>query len=227
MELQKRRYFIDERGVRHALEDADTTIRPDGTKVRFVGFDAEETDQLTKNEDGTFTYEKGEVAGDLFTETVADIIDEGNFKDVQYTGEKGYYGRDLADLVNPDGEKLDATLYSAGIAKLAPWTTAENTKLKLEGDMYRKFFGDANDPYAKYREALDEERQTQGLRFKTKALDESYYDPNFHNDVAFRDYDRTLENEPRSITGGMGAAFDMGFDSIDYHISSIWDVYVI
>jgi len=214
MELQKRRYFIDERGVRHALEDADTTIRPDGTKVRFVGYDAEETDQLTKNDDGTFTFERGEVGGDLFTETVADIIDEGNFKDVQYTGEKGYYGRDLGNLVNPEGEKLDATLYSAGIAKLAPWTTAENTKLKLEGDMYRKFFGDANDPYAKYREALDEERQTQGLRFKTKALDESYYDPNFHNDVAFRDNNRTIDNKPRSVLSGAGDAFGMGFDGI-------------
>lgn len=214
MELKKRRYFTDQTGVRHGLEDADTTIRPDGEKVRFVGFDAEETDQLSKNPDGTFTFERGEVGGDLYTDIVANIIDEGNFTNVDYTGERGYYGRELADINNPEGKGLDAQLYSSGIAKLAPWTSAENTKLKLEGDMYRKFFGDASDPYAKYREALDIERQSQGLRFKTKALDESYYDPNYHNDVAFRDFDRTIDNKPRSVLSGMGDAFGMGFDGI-------------
>jgi len=213
-EIHGRKYFKDPKGRSYGVEDADTFIRDDGTHIRLHGFDALETPQI-RVDNNKPEFKPGDIGGIATNEAVSQVMKEGNFTNVKLLGEQGYYGRELGDVKNHEGKDLVETLYSAGIAKPNTFTSEKDYTIFREGEVYRSFFGEeAVDPYKDIRETLDKERDRQGLVFKSSALDESYFDADFHNDVLWRNPDRTLDNKPTGVLNSMGVAAGQGWDGI-------------
>jgi len=52
------------------------------------------------------------------------------------------------------------------------------------------------------------------LLYKTKAINERYYDPEIHSGVQFRDPNRTIDNKAIGISGQVATAWDQGWDGV-------------
>jgi len=213
--LNRIRSFKDQNGDTQVLIDSDTLLnKRTGERTRVTGFDGLETGKLIQNSDGSFELRRGELGGDLNTQVVADVIDQGGFTNIINTGKEDDYDRSLAPLMNDNGEMISDVLYKEGLAKLDRFSSEKNVTLKREGEMYRALFGDRDSLFAKQRKELDAKRDSQGLLFKSLALDESTFDPNFHSGVQFRDHDRTIDNKPKGLLSGAAYSFGTGWDSI-------------
>ena len=207
--------FIDSKGVEQTFIDSDTLRNKRNKKdIRLIGWDGLETDTLVKDEDGNPVFKRGEIGGYANTEAIAEVVKQGGFTNVDYTGNQGFYGRDLAELRDDKGNALSDTLYSAGIARLGKYSTEKQTILQEEGELVRSFLGDAYDPYKSVRQNLGETIEREGLMFKGLAIDESEFDPDFHSDVMFRNPDRTMSNRPRGILSAAGESMGIGWDGI-------------
>jgi len=212
---RKVRTFVDSNGDTQTLIDSDTLHNNrTGERTRLPGFDGLETSKLIKNDDGTFEFQHGEIGGDLNTQVVADVIDQGGFNTLINTGETDVYNRNLDPLRNDKGEMLSDVLFKEGLAKLDKFSSEKNVTLKREGEIYRRLFGDQDNLFADQRKAMSKEEEAQGLRFKRLALDESEFDKNFHSGVQFRDEERTIDNKPKGLLSGGAYAFGTGWDGI-------------
>jgi len=212
---EKVRTFVDSNGDTQTLIDSDTLHNNrTGERTRLPGFDGLETSKLIKNDDDTFEFRHGEIGGDLNTQVVADVIEQGGFNTLIDTGKEDDYDRSLNPLRNDQGQMLTDVLFSEGLAKLDKFSSEKNVTLKREGEVYRRLFGDQNSLFSDQRKAMQKEEESQGLLFKRLAIDESEYDENFHSGVQFRDQERTIDNKPRGLLSGGAYAFGTGWDSI-------------
>ena len=208
------RTFVDSNGDTQTFIDSDTIHNNrTGVRTRLPGFDGLETSKLTK-EDDKFIFEHGEIGGDLNTQVVADVVEQGGFNQIADTGNTDIYDRNLNPLSNEQGELLSDVLYKEGLAKLDRFSPEKNVTLKREGEVYRRLFGDKDSLFSDQRKAMESEEESQGLRFKRLAIDESEFDSNFHSGVQFRDHDRTIDNKPRDLLSSAAYSFGSGFDSI-------------
>jgi len=209
------RTFIDTDNKEQLLIDGDTITNDSGKRYRLDGIDTLETDKII-NEDGKPRFKRGEFGGDQHTDVVAQIIKEGNFNRMNYSGKidnsKGE--REIISLSNPDGEDLVETLHKAGAAKINPYTSKRSIVAQEEGELLRSLFGDDAVQYSNIANEFNNYTQQGGLTFKGLALNESEYNPEIHSGVQFRSPDRTIDNQALGILSSAGIAYDQGWEGV-------------
>ena len=95
-----------------AFIDGDTLFNSKtGKSIRLDGIDTRETAKFIKEK----PYSEAEVGADSATAYIHSLANEYGFTKEVYTGEQGYYGRDLGDLHNADGESFVQTLIRSGV----------------------------------------------------------------------------------------------------------------
>ena len=137
------RTFIDSEGVERLLIDGDTTTDSQGNRQRIMGYDALETDKLIRNDKGELEFIRGDVGGEEQAELISKIINEGNFKTVNNTGQtdRSEGARELITLSNPEGEDLANLLYSTGVVPLDENASPEAVRMKREADLIATVLG--------------------------------------------------------------------------------------
>ena len=217
---EQNKQFTDQHGNSQLLIDSDTIVDTTGKRRRLDGFDGRETAKLFKNEDGEWEYSAGQIGSDIQTDAVAQIIEEGGFTNVNDTGkiDKSEGKRDIAGLVNKDGETLKSVLFRSGIADIDEYSTIDDIENRAVGVRQRALHGNDIDPYfdiaQEYKSELLKETFENGNYFKTDAINESYYDPDVHDDVLWRDHSRTIDNKARGTWQGAGIALRSGWEGI-------------
>ena len=209
------RTFIDTDDREQLLIDGDTITNDSGKRYRLDGIDTLETDKII-TEDGKPRFKRGEFGGEQHTDVVAQIIKEGNFNRMNYSGniDKSKGEREIISLSNPDGEDLVETLYKAGAAKINPYTSKRSIVAQEEGELLRSLFGEDAVQYSDIANEFNDYTQQGGLTFKGLALNESEYNPEIHNGVQFRSPDRTIDNQALGILSSAGIAYDQGWEGV-------------
>ena len=211
--------FKDQTGKSNIMIDGDTFVDQSGKRTRIDGINAPEVDKLIINDDGETEYISGQVGSDEMTNAIAKIIKEGNFTNKHVIGKDDSDGnRDLANLYNEDGQELAEQLYRSGVVDVNDYTTAAQMNAKKEGRLLRALYGNDSDPYfdigEKVEHARIKEQIEQGVYFKPKAIDERFYDEEYHDDVMLRDHSRTIDNKAKGTLQGAKIALLQGLEGI-------------
>ena len=188
--------------------DGDTFTDTAGDKYRIEGYDAKEVAQIT-NDGDEVSFKQGEVGGKGEAQAIANIRDRGNFNQIHDTGNVDNEGRKIVRLGSEDGDDLTNTLYRSGIAKVNEYTSEDGIRAVEEGRLREALTGDPD----KYADELAN-IPSQPLAYKTKALDERFYNPDYHNGVQFRNKDRNLDGTAKGFWQETGVALDHGLDGI-------------
>jgi len=207
--------FIDSDGNSKLLIDPDTLTDRSGKRYRYSGFDGRETEKVVE-EDGKFVYKPGEKGGNKQKEAIATVINEGNFTNIDYSGnyDTSEGERELITSTNPEGQDLMETLYAAGIAEINEFTPERGIIAKQEADLIAAIYGDDKIPFREIGNEYNDYVDRLGKEFKTLALNERYYDPDLHTGVQFRNPDRTIDNKAIGFIGSMGVSFDQGIEGL-------------
>lgn len=207
--------FIDTEGNQQLVIDGDTLTNETGKRYRIDGLDALETDKLV-TEDGKRIFKRGDYGGDQQLDAIAKVIKEGNFNKMNYSGEidKSKGEREIIGLSNPQGDDLVDTLYRSGLAKVNEYTSAKSLVAKEEGDLIAALYGDDRVPYRNLGNEFNNYINGAGKVFKTRAINESQYNPEIHSGVQFRDPNRTIDNQADGVLSSAGVAFDIGWEGV-------------
>ena len=98
-----------------------------GESVRLRGINTLETSKHIK--ELGYEFSEGEVGGDATTSHIWSLANKHGFTNVVKTGEKGFHGRDMGDLLNDEGHSFVDTLLRSGLA--APWHFSSEDDLEL------------------------------------------------------------------------------------------------
>ena len=207
--------FIDTDGKEQLLIDGDTLTNDTGKRFRIDGLDALEVDKVV-TENGEPVFKRGDLGGNSHTSAIAELIRQGGFNKVNYSGEednsKGE--RELIGLSNDKGEDMVSTAAAAGLLKVNEYTSERALLAKEEGSLIRALYGDEAVPYSDLAKQHNAVANSQGKLFKTLAINEKYYDPNLHSGVQFRSPDRTMDNQADGILTSVGVSYDLGWEGV-------------
>ena len=189
--------------------DADTFVGEDNQRYRVNGYDAREAAKLTKE-----GVDPGEIGQEKQAQAIADIQNDGGYFNIVDSGEKDDYGRRLINLQDSNNKDFSETLFQSGAVEVDEYTSDAHLRAKDEGNLERELLG--GKPSVELSDYLHERQrpishELGGGIFKKTAIDEREFDADRHSDVAFRDYDRTLENEAKSSTS---AAWEAGWNNV-------------
>jgi len=203
-------------GRDYYLEDGDTWLDVETNEpFRGKGFDTEEVYHAGTKEDPTKAPETFQ--GYAQTNIVADMMQNKGY-DAQEEDGKGYYGRTLGVVSNPDEEvEMARRLYLEGLVTPNSYTAPEDLDAYMRGENTRVMLGkDASSTgyYGEARSFLDEAKQFDRPLTRTSALNEREYAAApyaFTKDVMFRHDDRTIDNK---ATSAFKSGFGSGLDSM-------------
>lgn len=179
--------------------DMDTVKDKKGT-IRLSGIDAAETPHIDPY---ALDYAPGgEVKGILQTGETVNLIDQG-FNQPWRSGEQGFYGRDLGDLLNKQGTSGTKTLLSQGLADPSRYATREEMDVTRIGDLdraQREYNGQATDADKRRASLIAASIATLGgdpFQLKDTAASEAHYAaaPGMFRGVAMERADRNVMNE--------------------------------
>lgn len=218
------RSFTSSDGEEYRWIDGDTTIDSEGNRQRAEGFNARETSKLIRNSDGEIELISGDVGGSIQADAIARIQREGNFFNVNDTGEtdSSEGERSLVTYTNPEGESLANALYASGAIRLDEGASEEAVRMKREADLVAAVFGDEAVPYKDIANEVNRYIDGQGLRYKTLALNEKEFDPEIHSGVKFRHSNRDMYNRAEGLLG-VGAGWDLGVEGLKEGLSGYAD----
>jgi len=194
------------------LKDQDTGTTGDGTVIRFNPIAAPEIAHLDPK---TLTYSRGQIGGDTATLLGEKAIREEGFTIPFLEGEKGYFGRELGDTVNPEGAAYSKFLLRTGAGYISKYANADDNITATYGNLdraRRKREGKSNE----WDEIVEQHNDyvTQGgtMRLKPFAASEAIYSaaPDLYAGVSIRDRNRTIMNE--TTDWQLGQAFGQGVD---------------
>ena len=195
----------------YTFVDADTLVKPDGTKFRIQGIDAPEVEKFVQGK-----YREGTAGGEVATETLRKLANDYNFTNVKpvldENGEPAIdpFGRHIVDLVDDSGQSFKSKILESGILGTTRYTTdidrvtSELGDLRREQDALRGVEG--NTDWDQARIKLETAMQAEGFQqygFRQTALDEvqlatakSYGLGHLYasDNVQVRDYGRDFEN---------------------------------
>jgi len=181
--------------------------------IRFSGLNAPETQHLMAN----FQYKRGEVGGDNATLLGEKAIAENNFTIPKLTGNKGFFGRDLGDVVNPDGAAYSKFLLKSGAGYLGKYANNDDEMTSAFGALDRRNREIAGES-TEWDKLVDNHNQivkNGSLSIKPLAVNEAMYAsaPDLYAGVSFRSDDRTLMNETKSwqLKEALSAGVNNGF----------------
>lgn len=179
--------------------DGDTVKDNEGS-IRLSGIDTAETPHIDPY---TLDYAPGgEIKGILQTGELANLVDQG-FDKPYRSGKRGFFGRDLGDLVNEEGTSATKTLLQQGLADPSRYATSEELDVTNFGNIDRaqRAYDSKQNDADKRREALLEASSlTMGgdpFQLKDMAASEAHYAaaPGFFRGVALEQADRNIMNE--------------------------------
>ena len=200
-------------GTDYTFIDADTLVKPDGTKYRIQGIDAPEVEKVVNGK-----YQLGDAGGAASTDTLRSLANDMEFSNVvpilDANGDpvKDKFGRTLVDLKNRNGESFKSKILESGILKPTAYTghidrlTAEIGKAERDLAIYEGRETEPTD-WDKARIQLEKAMVDEGAKskgFKMAALDEAnlaalkaqglghYVN---QDNVQIRSYDRSLDNK--------------------------------
>ena len=104
--------------------DADTVQDSEGNSYRLSDVNAAEVGRVTP--EGGLKF--GSELGITQNKAVRDVIDYGGFNQLETTGKKGFYDREIADLKNAQGQNLGSYLVSEDIVKPTQYTSDETIR---------------------------------------------------------------------------------------------------
>ena len=94
------------------VEDSTT-----GESVRLRGINTLETSKHI--EELGFKFKEGQVGGDAATSHIWALANKHGFTNVVKTGEEGFHGRPMGDILNDEGHSFVDTMLRSGLA--SPW----------------------------------------------------------------------------------------------------------
>lgn len=195
------------------IVDGDTIANTNGDRLRLGNINAREIDKIVETEDG-LEFKQGQVGGDAQAAAISKIIKEGGFTNVQYSDNYDEFDRQIVNLVNDKGENLETKLVASGVTEVTPFTSEEAIIAKREQELYEAAIGKEDDLANRLGDEINQQIASEGLLYKTKALNEKYYDPEVHSGVQFRDPNRTLDNKAIGFSGQIETAWDQGWDGV-------------
>jgi len=207
--------FVDTDGKEQLLIDGDTLTNDTGKRFRIDGLDTLEVDKVV-TENGEPVFKRGDLGGNSHTSAIAELIRQGGFNKVNYSGEtdnsKGE--RELIGLSNDKGEDMVSVAAAAGLLKIDEYTSERALLAKEEGSLIRALYGEEAVPYSDIARQHNAVANSQGKLFKTLAINEKYYDPNLHSGVQFRHKDRTINNQADGVLTSIGVSYDLGWEGV-------------
>ena len=207
------RTFRDKENNSFLVVDGDTVADNRGRRLRLGNINAREIDRLVEGDDG-YEFKRGEVGGERQANTLAKIIADGGFNNVEYTGNYDDFDREIINLFNDKGENVETKLISSGAIEVSPYTSEEAIIAKRERELYEAAIGKEKDPINDLGNEIAKEIDQSGLVFKTKAITERFYDPEIHSGVQYRDPSRTIDNQAKGLSGSIATSWDQGWDGV-------------
>ena len=119
-------------GEEYYQYDGDTLTGKNGESIRVPGYDAGEVSRL--GSDGEFYL--GSNIGETQNKQINKIIKDLKFNSFEDTGEKDQYGRELKELVNPQGIRLSDYLHSERVVTGSRWQDPMNSAHRTFGSYY-------------------------------------------------------------------------------------------
>jgi len=204
-----------------AFIDGDTIFNSKtGKSIRLDGIDTRETAKFIKEK----PYSESEIGADSATSYIASLANEYGFNREVYSGEKGYYDRDLGDLYNADGESFVQTLIKAGVVSPSRFSGGDDLGNVLASNFAEKsrnsdkVLGSARDltPFEQARQAIHEVETDPygGMAVqKLMAFDAAEFarNPNFY--MGIKTINAGADYEGKSRTP-FGTGFDVGFANL-------------
>ena len=147
----------------------------------------------------SFDVKRADLGGMSTAEAVQKIINDHGFTEPEKTGSMSG-DRIVADFKDPTGAYLTDTLIAAGIVQPTKFTPQDLAE-KYELGRAARELGVGEDPYRQFREVIEADERSMGLRFKPLALDELEYSmlgeeaERYFGGVQFRRSDRTIDNK--------------------------------
>lgn len=203
-------------GQPFVVVDGDTVADTEGNRYRLDGINTRETSKIIKDDDGELSYKRGQVGAEAQKQALIDAINDGGYDTMELLGRRDNSegNREIVELKNKNNSKISNRLVASGIVEVDTNTTAEAIKLKRANDLFNSVYGyDKNPnllPSKDVRDAID----SRGLAFKTKAINEEYFDSELHTGVQFRRNDRTLDNKAVGIGNQAAVSWGVGWDGI-------------
>jgi len=209
---KKERLIPDGKGGFNRIIDGDTEVDATGNRYRREGSNTREIATVKKDKYGEEYVAPPQLGAAAQSEAVEEVIRKGKFYNIE---EKGVdkYGRTIIRRTNNEGEDLDETLIAAGIAEPNAFTAASDLANLEAARARRQLTGEATD-YELLGDKVKEEFDKGGLRFKSTALNEANYSPDYHSSVAFRDHDRNLDNEQIGFFSQAGSSLGQSWQGI-------------
>ena len=195
------------------IVDGDTIANTNGDRLRLGNINAREIDKIVEAEDG-LEFKQGQVGGAAQASAISKIIKEGGFTNVQYSNNYDEFDRQIVNLVNDKGENLETKLVASGVTEVTPFTSEEAIVAKREQELYESALGKEDDLANRLGDEINQQIANEGLLYKTKAINERYYDPEVHSGVQFRDPNRTLDNKAIGLSGQIETSWDQGWDGV-------------
>ena len=192
---------------------ADSTT---GESVRLRGINTLETSKHIK--ELGYAFKEGEVGGDASTSHIWALANKHGFTNVVKTGEEGFHGRPMGDLLNEEGYSFVDTMLRSGLA--SPWHFSSADDLELAN------WGSAAEagrpqgaPKSDFEEARDsiaavQEEHYNGLPIqKMMAFNAEEYNSNPDLFMGMKNKNMEADYEGKSRTP-FGTGWDVGFATL-------------
>jgi len=209
---KKERLIPDGKGGFNRIIDGDTEADAQGNRYRREGSNAREIATVKEDKFGEKYVASPQVGAAAQNKIIEEIIRKGEFYNIEEKGTDDY-GRTIIRRTNNEGEDLDETLIAAGITEPNAYTAASDLANLEAARARRQLTGEATD-YELLGDKVKQEFDKGGLRFKSTALNEANYSPDYHSSVAFRDHDRNLDNEQIGFFEQAGSSFSQSWQGI-------------
>jgi hypothetical protein len=189
------------------------TVDDDKGRIRLLDIDGAETPHLDPY---TLDYAPGgEIKGILQAGETANLIDQG-FDQPYRSGEQGYFGRDLGDLINEEGSSATKTLLYQGLSDPSRYASREAVDVTNMGYLdraQRAYTSQENEGDIRREALLSASRATLAgdpFFLKDMAASEAHYAaaPDMFRGVAMQQSDRNIMNETKGWQ--IDDAFSMG-----------------
>ena len=199
----------------YRVVDGDTVADKAGRRYRVKGIDTREV----ADRDGKGGTNQGEVQ----TRILEDLIKSQGYDQIHFTGESDSRNdsgesRPLIELRNQGGSNTTDEMMYEGFAAPRRFASNEDVQRTLLGRRNRELGETTSEGYDQHRADLAQARDDDGAFWKTPAMDESYFNPDYNSDVLVRRNDRDIYNKADN-------AFTTGFSGgVDTMQQGFWGV---
>jgi len=202
-------------GKPFVVVDGDTVADTEGNRYRLDGINARETSKIIEDDEG-LRYKRGYVGAEAQKQALIDAINDGGYDTMELLGRRDNSkgNREIVELKNKNNSKISNKLVASGIVEVDTNTTAEAIKLKRANALFNAVYGYEKNPNLLPRQDVRDAMDSRGLAFKTKAINEEYFNPEINSDVQFRRNDRTLDNKAVGIGNQAAVSWGVGWDGI-------------